>query len=184
MCPDNHIISVYFDGELPSPWKEKLETHLEECPRCRAELEGFKRCSQILQADTSDAEGAKERIWQKMRPLYAGNRPRRRLWGRTIAVPLPAAAIAAGICAALILAAVRPAPAGPPPAQDAISGAGMMDLQGILPVSNMNDVLQYLGDKDTTDIVIIHLPESRSFSTAGEPTIIKASDYPRGIGNR
>ena len=35
-CPDTSLFSAYVDGEVPSPWKEKLEEHLATCEKCRA----------------------------------------------------------------------------------------------------------------------------------------------------
>jgi hypothetical protein len=53
------------------------------------------------------------------------------------------------------------------------------DPPGIVPTAGINEVLQYLGNRDPGDILIIRLPESRSFTSPGEPAIIKAADYPR-----
>jgi hypothetical protein len=65
-----------------------------------------------------------------------------------------------------------------------MAATGTIDMQGIVPVSDMNGVLQYLGNQDTADIMIIRLPESRNFSSSGEPTIIKAADYSRRRGSQ
>lgn len=35
-CPDTSLYSAYVDGEVPSPWKEKIEAHLATCEQCRA----------------------------------------------------------------------------------------------------------------------------------------------------
>jgi hypothetical protein len=55
--------------------------------------------------------------------------------------------------------------------------AAAIEMQAIIPASDMNGVLQYLGNTDTADIVIIRLPESKSFMSFGEPAIIRAADY-------
>ena len=34
-CPNKDLFSAYIDGELSSPWKERLEQHLRECGICR-----------------------------------------------------------------------------------------------------------------------------------------------------
>jgi hypothetical protein len=52
-------------------------------------------------------------------------------------------------------------------------------LSETIPVTNMGEVLQYLGNHDDADVVILKLPESRNFHSAGEPTILKAADYRR-----
>jgi hypothetical protein len=56
-------------------------------------------------------------------------------------------------------------------------------LETMVPASDLSGILQYLGD-DSPDIVIIRLPESRSFMSSGEPAIIKAADYRGGSASR
>ncbi|MDR1128921.1 MAG: hypothetical protein LBL20_06380, partial [Treponema sp.] len=66
----------------------------------------------------------------------------------------------------------------PAPAADTFAAAGIsLDVQEIVPVSDMNSFLQYLESENSTDFMIIRLPETRSFSNPGQPTMIKASDY-------
>jgi anti-sigma factor RsiW len=38
-----HMISAYVDGELEAGARRRLEAHLQECPRCREELEEVQR---------------------------------------------------------------------------------------------------------------------------------------------
>jgi hypothetical protein len=97
-----------------------------------------------------------------------------------VRIPLPAAAAAAALLViTLTLAAVNFAGRGGQEQESAMAAGMNLDLQGILPVSDMNGVLQYLGNEDAGDIMIIRLPESKSFMSAGQPTIIKAADYSR-----
>lgn len=41
-CPDSDLFSAYVDGEVPSPWKEKLEAHATSCPECAKRTEHYK----------------------------------------------------------------------------------------------------------------------------------------------
>jgi len=90
MCPEPQLISIYLDGELPSPWKEKLEGHLRGCPVCKGKLENFKQLQELFRKGTSTRrtfvektvedqtsreeqfsepemlEEAKSKIWQKL----------------------------------------------------------------------------------------------------------------------
>jgi len=68
VCPDRQLLSVYFDGELPSPWKEKMEAHIAGCPACGRRLEEYRRASLGKVAGEGDAEmeAARERVWQKL----------------------------------------------------------------------------------------------------------------------
>ncbi len=37
-CPEPDLHSAYIDGEVNSPWREKIEAHLASCESCRTEL--------------------------------------------------------------------------------------------------------------------------------------------------
>jgi anti-sigma factor RsiW len=189
MCPDYQIISVYLDQELPSPWKEKMELHLLSCPVCNARLERFRKYSEALEKSheegltpkISSMEAAKDRVWQRMVPLETekwGWRPRgHNFWYRTLSIPLPAAAAVAALFIMVFALALLRQPTGIPPSQDTIAASEMVDMQDIIPASDMNSVLQYLGNQDMTDLVIIRLPETSSFFSSGEPTMLRAADY-------
>ena len=177
-CPDRQLLSIYFDGELPSPWKETMERHLNGCPSCAQQINEFNRLRRSLSDSPSEAAigAAQDRVWQQ---LGLGTRKGARvmrfggLWQRRISIPLPAAAAAAVLLVALaVFFAIRtPVPAAMP--------LMAFETPGIIPVSDMEDVLQYLGSRDNSDVVIIRLPESRDFVSYGEPAIIKAADYNR-----
>jgi anti-sigma factor RsiW len=120
MCPDPKLISIYIDGELPSPWKEKMTSHLAECPICREKLESFKsvqvlfaknthqertfversskeHSSEYVHTEQEFMEAAKEKVWKK---LQLTKRPVQRLrnynvWQRKVSIPWPMAAAAA-----------------------------------------------------------------------------------------
>ncbi len=61
MCPEPQILSIYMDGELPSPWKEKMESHLTECSVCREKFENFKRLQELFKKDTHQRRTIVER---------------------------------------------------------------------------------------------------------------------------
>ncbi len=48
-CPDKDLYSAYVDGELPSPWKEKLESHFENCTDCKKLLKKYQRIQVLMQ---------------------------------------------------------------------------------------------------------------------------------------
>jgi hypothetical protein len=196
------MLSVYLDGELPSPWKEKMETHLALCASCRDRLEAYREMSRGLKkADAAPAgpdaspaakisageaglEAAKDRVWLRIQRLETGDarrRPARELWRRSVSIPLPAAAAAAVILFTALAVLLFRQNTAAPSMQDMAAAGIDLDVRGIVPVSDMHGVLQYLGDKDTGDIVILRLPESRNFMSSGEPTILKAADLPPRI---
>ena len=180
MCPDRQILSVYFDGELDSPWKEKLESHIEQCPSCRKRLTIYQLTRQSLAEDSGEnsLEQAMERVWEK---TTFTARPRRRFWTASVTIPIPAAA-AAGLVMALALAAIITL-RQPPQIHEPPQLAGM-EMQEMIPVSeDMASVLQYLGSENSSNMVIIRLPDT-TFDNVGEPRMIRAADYSRGNGSR
>ena len=186
MCPDHQVISIFFDGELDSPWKEKFEKHLDECPSCRSHLESYKVMRQKLKEaslvqdrpmDQALME-AMERVWEKTGYVI---RPKRRFWTGSITIPVPIAA-AAGLIMAIAFAAIialkQPAKTSEPPQ---LAG---LEMQEMIPVSaDMASFFQYLSSDNSADMVIIRLPET-TFKNVGEPRMLRAADYSRGNGSR
>ncbi|MCL1992684.1 MAG: zf-HC2 domain-containing protein [Spirochaetes bacterium] len=214
MCPDKQLVSIFMDGELPSPWKEKMESHLSGCPACRGYLEGYRQLTvPIKEAAAGEAkviESAKERVWQKMSfSLLSGRREASRqpslirpsfgeIWRRKLSIPLPAAAAALVI---VVMAAFLPGEgirtvfAGGQGAQAAVSPLAAVEvyepptaniilaseeaLPNITPVTNLSDVIQYMGIFNSGDMLVLQLPENRSFASSGEPVIVSAAGYRR-----
>jgi anti-sigma factor RsiW len=232
MCPDPQMISLFFDRELPSPWKEKMAAHLRECPACQERLSrygelslalsggpdagtgavrqprlyinssgavrelpefpalagappaadpanssaGFSQADfsgQVPRDDCSEVSRAKERVWLRLNTPGLSERlaPFSPIWSRSVSAPLPLVIAAA---AALILAfGLYFARSSAKVSDQAVAA---VDMTTIVPVSDLSGVLQYLGD-ESPDIVIIRLPESRSFMSSGQPAIIRAADY-------
>ena len=190
MCPDVQLLSIYKDDELPSPWKEKLESHLNECSDCREKLSAFNKFIE-KPADSEQAimEAAKDRVWQNLqsrrrfqpRAVNAGNSSR--IWQRRGSIPLPAAAAAAIIIALVTVMWLRSGQiSNNGLANDPYGRAGFLiaadeeEIPGIMPAAGISGVLQYL-NTDSADIIILQLPESKSFSRTGEPAILRAADY-------
>jgi len=194
MCPDPQVLSIYVDGELPSPWKEKLDVHLKECPACREKFENFKKLREMFNKDTSkkeikesDIQSSKEKIWRNIEAKQRFT-PYPRIWRRRISISIPTAAAAAIIIALITMFIsgggniLNNGFAGKKANSDDKSNiilAAEEEIPGIIPAAtDLNGVLQYLG-ADSSDIIILRLPESRNFSRAGEPAIIRAADYSR-----
>ncbi|MCL2765019.1 MAG: hypothetical protein FWD40_07050 [Treponema sp.] len=207
MCPDPQILSIYVDGELPSPWKEKMEAHFKICPLCREKYENFSRLHKLFKKDYSEKrtyvervidepflpeertyteeemQETKERIWHR---IEEKRRLRTHGWRRRLSIPLPAAAAAAVILMLVAGLWIR---------SEAFLHSGVMarntantekldiiaaeeEIPGIIPAADISGILQYL-TSDGTDIIILKLPESKNFARAGEPAIIRAADYQR-----
>jgi len=194
MCPDSQIISIYLDGELPSPWKEKMESHFSQCSMCREKLENLKRLQEMLRKDISAEhaaaeqiscepefiEAARDRVWRKLESRRH-LKVRVGLWRRRLSIPLPTAAAAAVVI--LLLAAMWFR--GGLVSKQAESAemanfifAAEEEMSGVIPAADINGVLQYL-TSNGTDVIILQLPESTNFLRSGDPAIIRAADYSR-----
>jgi len=197
-CPDSQLLSIYFDGEMPSPWKEKMESHIAACPVCARRLNAYGDNSLVKQISdagefTADMESARERVWQKLEqcagsadhppawPSWAAQG--RALWRRHISIPLPAAAVIFLLIALAFMLVLR-AVETEGISDMAFASEAEIDAPGIIPVTDMESVLQYLGGRDNGEIIILRLPESRNFVNYGEPAIIRAADYSRITPNR
>jgi len=200
MCPDRQIISLYFDGELPSPWKEKMETHLESCTNCRTSLAGYQNLRLMIRVQPEEiVKTAQDRVWEKLsggelitsRPpnekaVSRDFRTGRRVWNRTISLPLPAAAAAALVIIVVFFALMGIRGGGiqsQPQNSMAVANIGLDD-QDIVPAKDMSGVLKYLSSQENNDVMVIRLPETRNFSRTGEPALINAADYSRRITPR
>ena len=49
-CQQSEKVSAYHDGEMPASSRQEMERHLEQCPRCQAELEELRELSASLGA--------------------------------------------------------------------------------------------------------------------------------------
>jgi hypothetical protein len=194
MCPEPKLISIYMDGELPSPWKEKMASHLEECPKCKEKFENLKSFFNNTDAQEEQKliEEAKDRVWRK---LQLAKRPVQRVrnynvWQRKLSIPWPAAAAAAVLLVFATAVWVRSGSnnnsgyAYLPPELSAVEKTGFAinveeSIPNIITATDLNSVIKSLGG-DRTEIIILQLPESSSFFSSGEPAMIKAADYIKG----
>jgi len=208
MCPDPQLLSIYVDGELPSPWKEKMEAHLKGCSVCNEKLKNFKHLHELFKKDNTvrrtyvervvdeaeeertyteeEMRETKDRIWKR---IESKRKVRSNVWRRRLSIPVPVAAAAAVILVLFAGIWVN--------RQTVIQNELARQAESInkvnfilaseeeeLPVINpaaadLNGVLQYLGG-DGTEIIIIQLPE-RNFQRSGEPAIIRAADYQQTV---
>ncbi|MCL2094289.1 MAG: zf-HC2 domain-containing protein [Treponema sp.] len=189
MCPDVQLISLYHDQELPSPWKEKLEAHLETCAQCQAKLDSYRRLGAFLQSEGDEGlTAAQERVWKDFTaPRLVIDQPRApgSFWKRNLSVPLPAAAALAVLIFSLVFFVLRPGERQSFENPQAFTAFDMgLDDHGVFPIQDMSGVLQFLSSQEHGDFMIIPLPESRSFSRTGTPTLINAADYSRSSPSR
>ncbi len=176
MCPDEPILSSYIDGELPSPWKERLEQHVSRCPSCSRKLSDMGRLSSLLKADQDwDGAGlsaARERIARSLDfqawPLNHGSeagRTRSGFLDRRVSLPLPY--LAAGAAALLVALSIAVGSLAISTSANARASASQSYSARDIPIEA---ILQY-AKQSSNQPVMIDLPSGSTFSLYGEPVV-------------
>jgi anti-sigma factor RsiW len=201
MCPDRDLVSAYVDGEVPSPWRERLEEHLASCSGCAALAAGYRALGESLRAAAPDESAALARGRERLEALLGGMAPARAdppslrrgaegafsgaAWRRSVRLPLPLAAAAALIV--LVLGGATTVLALKPHAGASIQAVASGELASpqAQPAS-MDELLRYLNSSDGQVTLTINLPTGTTFGSAGKPVIMRAGQAIRGttVGGR
>lgn len=76
MCPDETLLTAYVDDEVPSPWKERIEAHLDQCERCRGRVAQYRALRSALHTadvvDETHLKNAALRIQNSFESQVAG----------------------------------------------------------------------------------------------------------------
>jgi len=184
-CSFRQWLSIYYDQEMDSPWKEKMEAHIAGCADCARQLESYKNISLSLAPEGDGIiDEAQQRVLQKLETSGYNSGYRTRpawepIWKRRVSIPIPAAAALVFMLFGLaFLWITRSSGRLNDPSNMAITAETEI-LPDVIPFSGMESVMQSLISTDSGDILILRLPESRKFASYGEPAIIKAADYTR-----
>jgi len=69
MCPDKTLLTAYVDDEVPSPWKERIEMHLEQCAQCRERVAQCRALKAALHAADAVDEVQLQEVAQRIHGL-------------------------------------------------------------------------------------------------------------------
>ena len=101
-CPDKDLYSAYVDGELESPWKEKIEAHLASCEKCSVIVDSYKKMSLKLSENSFpelDIDGSFLKLYAKRQDCLKRmeiNKNKPTSWFyKSNKIPVPALAAAA-----------------------------------------------------------------------------------------
>src|SRR5205814_661807 len=84
-CTNLELVSLYADGELDPSARARLEEHIQACAPCQHALEEILRVRRTIESYSLPADPfALRRALNDVRLLHA-----RRLWNRSVAVPVP-----------------------------------------------------------------------------------------------
>jgi hypothetical protein len=191
MCPDKQLLSVYYDDELSSPWKEKMETHLASCPDCRTVVSVYGKLSSLLNLPVSQEipSFAVARMRENLRTAEDRFSPVRRIFTRRVAVPLPfavAAAAALVFAVAALLTQARNIRQFP----EAVAESINLEPEEIRQVTSIDDALRFIENDEfftgpQSSYMTMRLPKNKTFNNFGQPQIQNVSgNSSRGSGRR
>ncbi|MDP3178973.1 MAG: zf-HC2 domain-containing protein [Spirochaetaceae bacterium] len=200
MCPDRQLLSAYVDGEVPSPWRERIAEHAALCPSCAAAIESYLALDRSLAVSVSEIEAESASVarvrarldgpWAALesrsdgllraRPqLLSRARAPSSWWSRNMSLPLPAAVAAAALV--LALGGATAYLAFSPKAQSPIRTAATVDIPTIPSQgSTMDDLLRYLETRDAQVTLTIQMPTGTTFEGSGSPVVMRV---PRDVGS-
>jgi anti-sigma factor RsiW len=203
MCPDTELLSAYFDGEIPEPWKGRMEAHIGACPDCKRALDGFSGLRRGFAADLSSAklEESGARVLGRLDselPRAARRRSREGWWTKSVRLPLPLAAAAVLAIAAVpaltvvaslgkprgpSLAAATAAPASQVAQATVVDSSAYRSIDAMEVPTDIQDIdslLRYLDSQQLPVTISVELPAGRRYGYAGPPEIIKAPSETQG----
>ena len=180
-CPNPDLLSAFFDGEVESPWAERIQRHVQACASCQQTVARLEALRQTLLSDREPGvESSLERTRQRLQSLRsAGGRHRRRsLWRKRISIPVPAIAavlaVLLGMGSLLIFLSTRP---NFPFMSIKRQPSGITEVQVAAPIEDLEQLLKSLDNGPGHERIIINLPEDTEFLQFGEPRMLRADEY-------
>ncbi len=183
MCPDRELLSAWTDGEVPSPWRETIERHIEACAACSQVVTSMNRTHALFSSDAAviDATSETARVRVEGRLGFAvvhGSARAGAFWTRKYPVPFPVAAAAALALAVLGIAL-------------AASGQRNADLRMAVqrafeatPVATsgmgIESIIEYISKQNSAVNINITLPAEAFGAVTGDPFIVREADFQPG----
>ncbi|MDR3199818.1 MAG: zf-HC2 domain-containing protein [Spirochaetales bacterium] len=172
MCPDKELLSAYCDGEVPSPWKQRLDSHVRNCSSCQEIVGRYRTIGSILREQVQpelDIPAAFARVREK---VFAAPRPS--LWKKRISLPLAAAAAAVIIIfgGGMGLTFFARSAIGVPFAAE--RRARRADTMAN--IKDMNQLREILEEHESAQDIMIVLPDLQRFESRGKPVFLREAD--------
>ena len=210
-CPDSDLYSAYVDGEVPSPWKEKLASHIASCDACKKRTQRYQNLrSQIIQGVRALSEEDLETSFSRLneRRLSPSLLLKKKkdtyylAWTRSL-VRIPIPALAAMLLAAFFLPAyftLKQTSANISQNVKSLSTSVPVYSPDLLPYAKTESLLaanrqqlftvlsfasQFESTKDffsNAEIIIIKLPDLTQFSNTGEQLFAADDPLPQAAG--
>lgn len=174
MCPNEQLLSAFFDGEIEPPYQNSLAEHVESCGSCSGRIERYSTVQKLLKDDeVPGLEESRKRVLERVyeaRSVSDKESAKNRFWRRKIVLPLPIAA-AAGIMfflfvGGMTLISLRGTPS-----------SFIVDQRSTLPAMNITskelaELRELLESNELVVEVNLKLPEEKDFIIIGEPQLM------------
>ncbi|GAB6089001.1 anti-sigma factor family protein [Spirochaeta dissipatitropha] len=94
---DMELLSAHLDGEVPEPWRSRMDRFIASSAERQAGFERLKSVKTKLHSESPiDYQGAQDRVWNQLQQRITPAKPRiltsAHWWEKAVSVPLPAAA--------------------------------------------------------------------------------------------
>jgi hypothetical protein len=92
MCPEESILSAYYDGEVEEHFARIIEAHIQNCPDCAVKVAKFREISGFLHQDEeTSTEWNKEMIRSRVLARVEDEKMSVSFWKRRLPLPAPLA---------------------------------------------------------------------------------------------
>jgi hypothetical protein len=177
MSLDEKLLSAYFDGEVPSHFREKLEKEIEQSPDAGKVLASYHELEELLSREDGepDFEASKEAVWDRIQ-----KRPVRKkepaLLKRRVSLPLPLAA-AAAVLIVFLAGAFAYSLSMKTPELKQIAFSEDRNIGFTLKVEDLEQLIDMLYEKNMLPEITIELPEAPQLKFYGKSEILRATDF-------
>lgn len=181
MHPDRTVLSAYLDGEVSEPFATIVRESINSDPVVRREYEQLVELRNRLAVEpATNIDESMRRSWRVISArLYpAVGAPRLpvggsgSVWRRAVSLPFPALAAAALVVLALVGVLIWSLLPVRQTAGDYLARGNNVDVTIRVDGAEMEQVLQWLVDRNMLGEISIQLPEQQ-FQIVGEPVFVK-----------
>jgi len=169
MCPENDILSAYYDNELDGDFKSVIEQHLSVCGSCRNQMDTIEKVGTYLRPEEDtplmrNKEYIKTRVFE-----YTAIKSRRDVWKQRIMIPVPLAITAIALVCFLIggstFLAVNKS-------QQANIAKQVNSREVEIQTEELAILRKLLESNDVTVQINMQIPEQREIKIIGEPQML------------
>lgn len=178
MRVDPVSLSAHIDGEVQQPFSAQIDALIEAEPEARRHTERLRTARSVLPRLSEDhISQSALRSWAIISARIPRGTPA--VWRRRVSLPLPALIGAAAALVAFVGVSIWSFLPERADATDYLTNTSGVDVTIRVDGNDMEQVLQWLVDKNMLGEVNIQLPEQR-FQIVGEPVLLKP-DVPEEI---